>query len=187
MNFPKQLIAILALLPGLALAASGGHPLDQAPERASMVSLQNGAKLFVNHCLNCHAASSMRYNRLRDLGLTEDQIKALPTRDVKVSPSPATLKAGEIDIKGARSDGKDIYIDGIRVAGGVPPVEDLELLKIESGRGSIAELPVSGVVMFLKDAPKLDAESYEAKSRSTDDGDGPASGTPTGTDNGCAR
>ena len=76
MNFPKQLIAILALLPGLAWAASGGHPLDKAPERASMASLQNGAKLFVNHCLNCHSASSMRYNRLRDLGLTEDQIKS---------------------------------------------------------------------------------------------------------------
>jgi len=75
MNFPKQLIAILALLPGLALASSGGHPLDTAPERASMASLQNGAKLFVNHCLNCHSAVSMRYNRLRDLGLTEDQIK----------------------------------------------------------------------------------------------------------------
>jgi ubiquinol-cytochrome c reductase cytochrome c1 subunit len=40
-----------------------------------MASLQNGAKLFVNYCLNCHSASSMRYNRLRDLGLTEDQIK----------------------------------------------------------------------------------------------------------------
>ena len=76
MNFPKQLIAILALLPGLALAASGGHPLDRAPERSSITSLQNGAKLFVNHCLNCHSATSMRYNRLRDLGLSEDQIKA---------------------------------------------------------------------------------------------------------------
>lgn len=75
MNFPKQLIAILALLPGLALANTGGHPLDKAPERASMASLQNGAKLFVNHCLNCHSAASMRYNRLRDLGLTEEQIK----------------------------------------------------------------------------------------------------------------
>jgi ubiquinol-cytochrome c reductase cytochrome c1 subunit len=75
MNFPKQLIAILALLPGLALASSGGHPLDKAPERASMASLQNGAKLFVNHCLNCHSAVSMRYNRLKDLGLTEEQIK----------------------------------------------------------------------------------------------------------------
>jgi ubiquinol-cytochrome c reductase cytochrome c1 subunit len=76
MNFPKQLIAILALLPGLAFAAGGGHALDKAPERSSVSSLQNGAKLFVNHCLNCHSASSMRYNRLKDLGLTEDQIKA---------------------------------------------------------------------------------------------------------------
>ena len=75
MKFPKQLIAILALLPGLALAASGGHPLDQAPERASMASLQNGAKLFVNYCLNCHSASAMRYNRLKDIGLTDEQIK----------------------------------------------------------------------------------------------------------------
>ncbi|MGZ8304082.1 MAG: cytochrome c1, partial [Telluria sp.] len=75
MIFSKKLIAILALLPGLALAASGGHPLDRAPERTSMSSLQNGAKLFVNYCLNCHSASSMRYNRLRDLGLSEEQIK----------------------------------------------------------------------------------------------------------------
>ena len=75
MNFPKRLLAMLALLPALAFANEGGHPLDKAPERASLVSLQNGAKLFVNYCLNCHQAASMRYNRLRDLGLTEDQIK----------------------------------------------------------------------------------------------------------------
>jgi ubiquinol-cytochrome c reductase cytochrome c1 subunit len=75
MNFPKKLIAVLALLPGLAFANEGGFPLDKAPERSSLTSLQNGAKLFVNYCLNCHSASSMRYNRLRDLGLTEDQIK----------------------------------------------------------------------------------------------------------------
>lgn len=75
MYFSKKLIAILALLPGLAFASSGGHALDKAPARPSMTSLQNGAKLFVNHCLNCHSASSMRYNRLRDLGLSEEQIK----------------------------------------------------------------------------------------------------------------
>jgi ubiquinol-cytochrome c reductase cytochrome c1 subunit len=40
-----------------------------------VAALQNGAKLFVNHCLNCHSAAYMRYNRLRDIGLTEDQIK----------------------------------------------------------------------------------------------------------------
>ncbi len=75
MIFSKKLIAILALVPGLVFAASGGHPLDKVPQQQTMTSLQNGAKLFVNYCLNCHSASSMRYNRLKDLGLTEEQIK----------------------------------------------------------------------------------------------------------------
>jgi len=72
----KKLLAILAIaVPGLAFASEATHPLDRAPERSSMASLQNGAKIFVNYCLNCHSASAMRYNRLRDLGLTEEQIK----------------------------------------------------------------------------------------------------------------
>ena len=77
MTFVKKLIASLALavLPVMALANADGFALDKAPERASLSSLQNGAKLFVNYCLNCHAASSMRYNRLKDLGLTDEQIK----------------------------------------------------------------------------------------------------------------
>lgn len=75
MKLHKKLIAVLALLPGLAFANEGSFPLDKAPERTSIASLQNGAKLFVNYCLNCHSANAMRYNRLRDLGLTEDQIK----------------------------------------------------------------------------------------------------------------
>ncbi|MGH8854283.1 MAG: cytochrome c1 [Telluria sp.] len=74
-HIAKKLIAVLALVPGLAFAAEGGFPLERAPERHELSSLQNGAKLFINHCLNCHSASSMRYNRLRDLGLTEEQIK----------------------------------------------------------------------------------------------------------------
>jgi len=77
MKFPKRVLAILALLPGLALANEGGFPLEKAPDRSNnLAALQNGAKLFVNYCLNCHNASSMRYNRLKDLGLSEDQIKA---------------------------------------------------------------------------------------------------------------
>ena len=75
MKFAKKLIAVLALVPGLAFASEGGFPLERAPDRHDLSSLQNGAKLFINHCLNCHSASSMRYNRLRDLGLTEEQIK----------------------------------------------------------------------------------------------------------------
>ncbi|GAB3369875.1 cytochrome c1 [Massilia agri] len=75
MKFAKKLIAVLALVPGLAFAAEGGFPLERAPDRHDLSSLQNGAKLFINHCLNCHSASAMRYNRLRDLGLTEKQIQ----------------------------------------------------------------------------------------------------------------
>jgi ubiquinol-cytochrome c reductase cytochrome c1 subunit len=75
MTLLKKLIAALALLPALVFA-NEGFVLDRAPERTKDVAaLQNGAKLFVNYCLNCHAASSMRYNRMRDIGLTEDQIK----------------------------------------------------------------------------------------------------------------
>lgn len=76
MKLLKSLIATLVLLPALAFASEGGYPLDKAPDRTKdMSALQSGAKLFVNYCLNCHSASSMRYNRLRDIGLTEDQIK----------------------------------------------------------------------------------------------------------------
>ena len=77
MNLLKKLIAALALIPALALANEGGFPLEHAPDRSkNLASLQNGAKLFVNYCLNCHSASMMRYNRLRDIGLTEEQIKS---------------------------------------------------------------------------------------------------------------
>ena len=59
-----------------ALAAGGGIPLDKAPKLTNdMAALQNGAKLFVNYCLNCHSASFMRYNRLTQIGLTERQIR----------------------------------------------------------------------------------------------------------------
>ncbi len=57
-------------------AAGSNFPLDTAPKRVnSEAALQHGAKLFVNYCLNCHGAVSMRYNRLRDIGLTDEQIK----------------------------------------------------------------------------------------------------------------
>lgn len=69
---------IFALLPSLALAAGGGVKLMQAnTDLSDMASLQNGAKIFANYCLNCHGAEFMRYNRMgKDLGLTDDQLKA---------------------------------------------------------------------------------------------------------------
>jgi len=69
------LMTTLALLGG-AHAAEEGIAWDKAPNKTNDVaSLQNGAKLFVNYCLNCHSAAFMRYNRLQDIGITEQQIK----------------------------------------------------------------------------------------------------------------
>jgi ubiquinol-cytochrome c reductase cytochrome c1 subunit len=73
----KKLILIWSLLLPFAAAANEGPHLDKAPiNLANQASLQRGAKYFVNYCLNCHSASSMRYNRLHDIGLTDEQIKA---------------------------------------------------------------------------------------------------------------
>ncbi len=72
--FKKFLIAFL--FAPLAAMASVSLKLDRAPDRATdKAALQNGAKLFVNNCLNCHGASFVRYNRLQDIGLTEQQIR----------------------------------------------------------------------------------------------------------------
>jgi ubiquinol-cytochrome c reductase cytochrome c1 subunit len=69
-------VLALLLAPFAALAAGGGVALDRAPDRAAdPAALQNGAKLFVGYCLNCHGASYVRYNRLKDIGLTEQQIR----------------------------------------------------------------------------------------------------------------
>jgi ubiquinol-cytochrome c reductase cytochrome c1 subunit len=74
--FAGCLMAI-CMLTTAAWANEGGVPWDQFPKEKmnDMAALQHGAKLFVNYCLNCHSASYMRYNRLRDIGLTEEQIK----------------------------------------------------------------------------------------------------------------
>jgi ubiquinol-cytochrome c reductase cytochrome c1 subunit len=79
MNKFKQLaLGLIAsvFLVSAAQASTGGIAWDKAPNKTNdLGALQNGAKLFVNYCLNCHSAAFMRYNRLRDIGLTEQQIK----------------------------------------------------------------------------------------------------------------
>ncbi len=76
----KKLLLVLVVLPfftlpQLAVANEEIH-LDKAPIDASNhESLQRGVRTFVNYCLNCHSANYMRYNRLLEIGLTEQQIK----------------------------------------------------------------------------------------------------------------
>jgi len=104
MNLFKRIALALPLALGLSIAQAAGssYPLDHFPTEklTDQAALQNGAKLFVNYCLNCHSASSMRYNRLQDIGLTDEQTKKylLFTAEkvgepMKIAMSPADAKA----------------------------------------------------------------------------------------------
>lgn len=58
------------------------------------LSLQRGARTFVNYCVSCHSASFMRYSRLQDIGLTEKQIEAnlMVTGEKPVETMTATMR-----------------------------------------------------------------------------------------------
>jgi ubiquinol-cytochrome c reductase cytochrome c1 subunit len=82
----KRVLRVLACVavaaPALLAAPLQAHAseaelkLEAAPiDVRDSASLQAGARTFVNYCLNCHSASLLRYNRLVDIGLTEQQIK----------------------------------------------------------------------------------------------------------------
>ncbi len=79
----KNLIALAALACAaqltfaLPVLAQEHEPrLDAAPiDPRDLTSLQAGARTFVNYCLNCHSASLMRYSKLEEIGLTEQEIK----------------------------------------------------------------------------------------------------------------
>ena len=94
----KKIALVLLMAPTMAIASSAGVHLDQAPINLNdQASLQRGAKLFTSRCLACHSAAYMRYNRLRDIGMSEEQIKQeleLP-EEVKIgSTMQAAMDAG---------------------------------------------------------------------------------------------
>ncbi len=71
----KYILLALCLLPITAFASGVEVKLDRAEIQTNdKLSLQRGVQTFVSYCLTCHSADYMRYNRLRDLGLTEKQI-----------------------------------------------------------------------------------------------------------------
>ena len=72
----KKLLLVLLGVPLFAFAAGASLHLDRAPDlQGDKAALQNGAKIFVNYCLSCHGMSFVRYNRLTELGLSEQQVK----------------------------------------------------------------------------------------------------------------
>jgi ubiquinol-cytochrome c reductase cytochrome c1 subunit len=72
----KKLLMLLLAVPAIAFGAGAKVALDRAPiDVNDKASLQRGAQTFVNHCLNCHGATAMRYGRLTEIGLDEAQIR----------------------------------------------------------------------------------------------------------------
>ncbi len=69
--------------------------------------------------------------------LTSDQIKNLPTRSVNAivatTAGTTSIDGGGINIKGSRANATNYYIDGIRVAGSPPPVQDIEQIQVITG------------------------------------------------------
>ncbi|MBL7783421.1 MAG: carboxypeptidase regulatory-like domain-containing protein [Saprospiraceae bacterium] len=90
--------------------------------------------------------------------LTSDQIKNLPTRSVNAivatTAGTTSIDGGAINIKGARSTGTNYYIDGIRVSGSPPPVQDLEQLQvITGGLGAEYGDVTGGVISMVTKGP----------------------------------
>jgi ubiquinol-cytochrome c reductase cytochrome c1 subunit len=84
--------ALVAGVPSPVSAAGAGIALQRAPvDLRDAVSLQRGAHLFVNYCMGCHSANYMRFNRLTDLGLTEEQIKEYLLFGTDKVGSPMTI------------------------------------------------------------------------------------------------
>lgn len=100
------LVAVFLFVPEFSAASgSGGMRLiNPAIDLNDNVSLQRGARIFMNYCLSCHSAKFMRYNRMgSDIGLTDEQVKMnmMFTTDkvgdvmsVAMSPKDATVWFG---------------------------------------------------------------------------------------------
>ena len=73
----RALLGFIMLAAAFTVSAEeSGLRLEQAPaKRLDVESLQRGARNFVNYCLNCHSAQYMRYNRLMDLAIGEQEIR----------------------------------------------------------------------------------------------------------------
>ncbi len=90
--------------------------------------------------------------------LTASQIAKMPTRSVTqivaTTAGVTTNEAGDVNIKGGRKEGTNYYIDGIRVSGGAPPVQDLEQIQvITGGLGSEYGDVTGGVISIITKGP----------------------------------
>jgi ubiquinol-cytochrome c reductase cytochrome c1 subunit len=72
----RSLLGVIVLAAAVTVSAEeSGLRLEPAPaHRLNVESLQRGARNFANYCATCHSAQYMRYNRLMELGISEQEI-----------------------------------------------------------------------------------------------------------------
>ena len=68
-------IIIFLFISPLSLSAENIELSNAPVDLTDNLSLQRGAKIFTNYCLNCHSAKYMRYSNLQDIGLSAETIK----------------------------------------------------------------------------------------------------------------
>jgi ubiquinol-cytochrome c reductase cytochrome c1 subunit len=141
----KLILSLLACLSfaGAVQANSEGPAWDSFPKErlTDMAALQNGAKLFANYCLNCHGAVFARYNRMRDIGLTEQQIK---DNLIFTGAKVGDLMKNTLDVK----DAKEWF-------GAAPP--DLTLVarsRADGAKGSGADYIYTYLRSYYRDSSK---------------------------------
>ena len=67
---------LLALVPALGVASSGGNLQSSGTDLSDKASLQRGAGLFMNYCSGCHSLAMQRYSRLaEDLDLSQEMVE----------------------------------------------------------------------------------------------------------------
>jgi ubiquinol-cytochrome c reductase cytochrome c1 subunit len=121
----KALAAVVLVLnvAAVAHAAPSSVALDRVPAKklSDNAAMQNGAKIFVSYCAGCHGVSAMRYSRLSDIGMTEEQIKS--------TILPPGAKAGDLmRASMSRTDAKEWF-------GAAPPDLSLTARSRSSGSG----------------------------------------------------
>lgn len=168
MNAIKKLwlLVLLMSVPAMATANEGVH-LDKAPvDLSNKASLQRGAKFFTANCLACHAASYMRYNRLKDIGMTDAEIKPMlpegsklgSTMQAAMDPNSAKLAFGvappDLSVI-ARARGQDwlytylrsFYVDSKRPSG--------------SNNAIFPSVGMPNILVGLQGEQEMHVENYE--------------------------
>jgi len=97
--------------------------------------------------------------------VTAEKIRNLPVKDINSiaaqSAGIASQDGGDINIRGARSNQTNYYIDGIRVNGKLPPQTEIEQLQVLTGGISAKYGDVTGgIISVTTKGPSSDFSGY---------------------------